>query len=144
MRNKILIFADYFLPGFKAGGPITTITNIMYSLSEEFDFDIITRNYDLGEKGDPYSEYLVNKWYNQKYYNIKFVTDKLISRQNIFQMIQGNWDLIYLNSFFSRFTVNILKLATRDKEIKNKILIAPRGELHTNALKYNGLKKVYI
>ena len=49
-KSKILVFVDFFLPGYKAGGPITTIENLTNALKDKFDFSIITRNYDLGEE----------------------------------------------------------------------------------------------
>ena len=52
-----------------------------------------------------------------------------------------NPEIIYLNSFFSKFTIKILQLARKNELLKNKIIIAPRGELHPNALSYKKFKK---
>mgnify|MGYP000468774279 CR=1 FL=1 len=40
-KPKILIFIDYFLPGYKAGGPTKSVSNIINSLTNKFDFEII-------------------------------------------------------------------------------------------------------
>ena len=53
MNKKILIFIDWFTPGFKAGGPIKSVSNIVNSLFNEFDFYIITSDRDINET-EPY------------------------------------------------------------------------------------------
>ena len=43
------MFVGYYLPGFKSGGPVRTISNMVEWLGDEFDFKIITSNCDLGD-----------------------------------------------------------------------------------------------
>ncbi|MBI9061941.1 MAG: hypothetical protein JEZ14_08115 [Marinilabiliaceae bacterium] len=45
-KKKILIFIDWFLPGYKAGGPVRSMANMVEYLMEEYDFFIVTRNTD--------------------------------------------------------------------------------------------------
>ena len=45
--STILAFVDHFLPGFKAGGPVRTLANIVDRLGDEFEFKIVTRDRDL-------------------------------------------------------------------------------------------------
>lgn len=40
--SKVLIFIDWFAPGYKAGGPITSNVNIVEHLSDKLDFYVIT------------------------------------------------------------------------------------------------------
>ena len=44
---RILTFVDYYLPGYKAGGPIRTIANMVSQLGGEFEFLIVTRERDF-------------------------------------------------------------------------------------------------
>ncbi len=44
----ILTFNRYYLPGYRAGGPIRTLANTVAQLGEEFSFRIITLNHDSG------------------------------------------------------------------------------------------------
>ena len=53
-KPVILTPAGYYLPGYKAGGPITTLANMVERLGEEFSFRIATRDRDLGDT-KPYS-----------------------------------------------------------------------------------------
>ena len=44
----VLTLVDYYLPGCKGGGPITTLANVVERLGTEFDLRIATRDRDLG------------------------------------------------------------------------------------------------
>ena len=61
-RNiQILCVTDFYLPGYKGGGPIRTIDNMCAALSHEIDFNIYTRNHDLGES-QPYEGVVSGTW----------------------------------------------------------------------------------
>ena len=49
-KIRILIFIDWFLPAYKAGGPIRSIANLVDNLHADFDFYIVTGDRDLGDK----------------------------------------------------------------------------------------------
>ena len=51
-KKKILIVIDWFLPAYKAGGPIQSVANMANHLKNEFDFWIYTSNRDLNETLD--------------------------------------------------------------------------------------------
>ena len=61
MAKKILVFVDWFLPGYKAGGPIRSVANLTAHLSGEFEFFIVTRNTDYLET-EAYADVEPNKW----------------------------------------------------------------------------------
>ena len=46
MKPKVLIFIDWYKPGFKAGGPIQSVSNIVSQLGKDYEFYIITRDTD--------------------------------------------------------------------------------------------------
>ncbi len=48
-KKVILCFVSYYLPGFKSGGPLRTIANMVDHLAPDFDFWIVTRDRDLGD-----------------------------------------------------------------------------------------------
>ena len=59
-KKKILIFIDWFLPGYKAGGPIQSVVNLINHLGHEYDFDVVTSNKDLGEIRRIQISFLIN------------------------------------------------------------------------------------
>jgi len=42
MKSKILIFTDHFLPGHRAGGPVSSMANLVKLLNDDFEIVIDT------------------------------------------------------------------------------------------------------
>lgn len=49
MKN-ILILMGRYLPGYKDGGPVRTIVNLVDILGNEYNFNIMTSDRDHGDK----------------------------------------------------------------------------------------------
>jgi len=144
-KSKILIFVPYYLPGHKAGGPIRSISNLVYYLKDEFDFYIITQDRDLGDL-KPYKNIKVNSWNEVKGAKVFYLSPEK-KLNNIKQAINSiDYDLIYLNSFFSfYYTIYPLMLKKMKMIEDRKFIIAPRGEFSKGAIKIkNRKKKLYI
>src|SRR5208337_4230864 len=60
-RTRILCFASYFLPGFRAGGPIRSLQRSIETLEADFEFSVVTRDRDLGVDA-PYPVVACNQW----------------------------------------------------------------------------------
>jgi len=138
-KKKILIFIDWFIPAFKAGGPIQSVSNMVTHLKSEFDFWIYTSNRDLNEPLNLPSQSL-NKWIKKDDFNIMYA-DK--SQQNIKllkKLFHANFfDVVYINSLFSlKFSIYPLIVA---KQLNSKVILAPRGMLGAGALSIKSLKK---
>jgi len=145
-KLKILTFADYYLPSYKAGGPIQTLANLVERFGNEFKFRIITRDRDFGNN-EPHFGINVNSWQKVGKSEVVYLVPEKLSLlflRHWFQVTEHN--VVYLNSFFSyHFTIKPL-LLRRLHLIPNKpYIVAPRGEFSSNALGLKKLKKrVYI
>jgi glycosyltransferase involved in cell wall biosynthesis len=139
-KKKILICIDWYAPGFKAGGPIRSVANIVNAFKHKFDFYILTSAYDLGETS-PYNDRELNLWHDQEGVFVKYLEKKLMNSSTIASNIREvEPDTIYLNSLFSKvFTLIPLSVA-RKKRIKT--IIAPRGMLGKGALDIKRSKKM--
>ncbi len=60
-RTIILALVHYYLPGFKAGGPIRSISNLVERLGDEFDLRIIAADRDFRED-TPYTDVVIEGW----------------------------------------------------------------------------------
>ena len=60
-KKTILLFIDWYLPGYKAGGPIQSCANLVNHLNNDYCFKIITRNTDYCET-IPYQDIKSNEW----------------------------------------------------------------------------------
>ncbi|GMU96855.1 glycosyltransferase [Ignavibacterium album] len=136
--HKILILSDWFYPAYKAGGPITSLKNLVNVLREMVKVSVLTSAYDLGEH--KILDNIVPDVWQQAgdKTRIKYLTN---SKKIITELEKEEFDTIYLNSMFSPdFTLKPLLFAKR-KGILNKIILAPRGMLQAGALKQKPLKK---
>lgn len=135
----------YYLPGVKAGGPIQSIKNLVDNLSTKFDFYIITSDRDLGEK-TPYSNIKIDKWNKCGNANVFYTNPAKLDAKKLINIINSiDYDVLYLNSFFS-FKFSILPLLlTKLRLVPNKLIVlAPRGEFSTGALRLKGMKKKFF
>lgn len=136
---KILLFTSYYLPGFKGGGPIKTIANLVYTTSDLISYKIVTSDRDLGDD-KAYSMVTLGQW-NLLDDNLVFYTDKGIRGLNQIAnaVLNKDYDIIYLNSFFSvRFSLIPLLFA---KLVGKPVILAPRGEFSAGALSMKTFKK---
>jgi hypothetical protein len=49
-QKSILLLCDWFAPGIRAGGPITSCVNFAYAMRNDFHIRVLTSARDLGEK----------------------------------------------------------------------------------------------
>lgn len=136
---KILAFSDVFLPGYKGGGPIKTIKNLIEQTDKEISFQLVTNDRDLGDSA-PYSSIVCGEWNQVGNASVFYAKPGSRGYKQIAHILrEKNYDVIYLNSFFSpRFSFYPLLLA---KFLKKKIVLGPRGELSRGALKIKPIKK---
>lgn len=142
-RPVVLIFASFYLPGYKGGGPIKTLKNLILHAGNEITFRLVSRDRDLGDKY-PYSTVTSGEWNNVGDALVFYVYSGALGYKQISSFIRSyDYSIIYLNSFFSvKFSIFPLLLACA---LQKKVVLAPRGEFSSSALNLKALKKkVYI
>lgn len=139
---KVLVVIDFFLPGRKSGGPVTTLSNMIVKLEEHLDLTIVTRNRDIdGSKYDLKDNTIIGFSRSSK---IIYLNDKDFNPKNIVRIYKDiGADYIYLNSFFAKISIATL-IHCKFRKIKAKIILAPRGEFSKGALSIKSLKKKNI
>ena len=135
------MFVDWYLPGYKAGGPIQSVANVVRALGSAFTIRVVTRNTDYGDPA-PYAGIPVNRWVRQEHAEVLYLDERRISLFTIRRIIQREKpDFVYLNSLFSaRFTLYPL-LALRLRKHRPRVVLAPRGMLAPTALSFKRWKK---
>jgi glycosyltransferase involved in cell wall biosynthesis len=139
MKPRILVFADWYLPGYKAGGAVSAISNLIELVGDKFDFWVFTRDRDLADQR-PYSSVPLNQWVTVGKARV-FYTSEISLRSLLRRVREIHPDIIYLNSFFSRFTVRTLLLRKLGLLPSAGIVLAPRGEFSPGALELKSLRK---
>jgi glycosyltransferase involved in cell wall biosynthesis len=133
-KIKVLCVTDYYLPGYKGGGPIRTIANMANVVAGKVDFSIITRDRDLGDE-QRFPGIQADEW--QAVEGARVYYAKSYGPLAIERNLEGQ-DVLYLNSFFSP-RGSIAPLWKFRKRLT--ILLAPRGEFSMGALAATAPKK---
>ncbi|MDC3171594.1 glycosyltransferase [Pelagibacteraceae bacterium] len=142
MRTQIVIFSRYYLPGFKAGGPIESISTFVKLLHNQYQFSIFTSDRDFQDTSK-YKEIKSNSW-NENHNSKVFYLGKSIF--NFFFYLKfilnlEKYKIIYFSSLFD-FKFTIIPLIFLKFFYSNKkIILAPRGELYPGALSIKKRKK---
>lgn len=141
-RPTILTFVPHYLPGYKAGGPIRTIANIVEHLGEEYQFRIVTSDRDTLDSV-PYTGINANTWVQVGKACVYYLSPKARSLSNLCKLIKNTrHDLLYLNSFFfPDYAIKPLILRHLGLLPDRPVILAPRGEFSEGALKLKRIKK---
>ena len=139
LKTKLGIFIDWYLPAYKAGGPIQSISNLVNQFKNEFDISIITSNSDLNEILNLDTE-ILNRWVQKAGYKVMYLDNRHQNKDFYKKLFEENpFDVVYFNSLFSlKFTVLPLWLL-RNNPVRK--VLATRGMLGKGALAIKPLKK---
>ena len=139
---EILVFADYYLPGFKAGGPIRSLANIVERLGDVFTFRVVTRDRDHGDT-QPYAGIEPNTWHSIGKAKVLHLSHDRRSARTVRSLIaDGHSRVVYLNSLFSPvFTIQTMALRRAGVLPRIPFIVAPRGEFSPSALQLKRTKK---
>ncbi len=142
VKKDILVFIDWFYPGFLAGGPVQSIVSIVEHLHDDFQFWIFTSNRDLNSI-EPYPGIRANFWIDSPlnckvyYADVKTLSKELIG--NI--LSERVWHKVYINSLFSKYYSVIPLLLLKRKFKHLPVIVAPRGMFGYGALSIKKFKK---
>jgi glycosyltransferase involved in cell wall biosynthesis len=143
---QLIVFTDWFVPGLKAGGPITSIRNMVENLSKFGSILIVTGDRDLGDSA-PYPNVKTNKVVAYIDNVDVFYIDKNKMSFNRVRIIlkKTKPKTIYLNSMYSfRFSF-IPAFVGQYINKQVNVVLAPRGMLNKNAIAIkNRKKKIYL
>lgn len=144
-RKKILIFSEYYLPGYKSGGGMRTIVNIVASLKDKFDFYVVTKDHDGRSDKTPFKNVKINEWNEVQGAKVFYLSKNNVNHSKILELIREvSPDILYSNSYFSAFNVYLLLLKRLGKFNRLTYLISPCGELSEGALEVSFYKKKFF
>ena len=142
--TRILIAIDWYRPAHKAGGPITSIENLVDLLGDEshLEFYVVCGVLDYGEQEPldvPQETWVTVGKAQVQYWHPKQLGWK--QWMQIYQTLQP--DIIHTQGLWSpKFSILPLLVAQRYR--KAKIVVSPRGMLTPQALKQKGAMKAGV
>jgi glycosyltransferase involved in cell wall biosynthesis len=133
------------LPGFRAGGPVQSLVNLIGTLGNDYQFYIVTSAYDVGNT-IPYQNIQVNQWNGLILEGFRinvFYATKKINYRCYFKLLKElAADFVFFNCMYS-FCFFLFPLFNKKKlfAASQKIIISPRGILQPGSLQVKSFKK---
>lgn len=140
-KPRVLVFIDWYLPGYKAGGPVRSLANLVDHLRDRIDFHIVTRNTEYTET-TPYPGIEPDCWTTlpggEK---VWYASETGTSRKAWKRVLKAEaWDAVYINGLYS-WWYNILPLWL-SRGMRMRRVVAVRGMLASGAMQHGALKKL--
>jgi glycosyltransferase involved in cell wall biosynthesis len=146
MKKKILMLADWYAPGFRAGGPIRSCVNFTGYMQGDYEVYVLTTDRDL-HADTPYPGLPADQWIDGQHgEKLFYCSPGALTWATIRRQIRSVApDFIYLNSMFSpKFTILPL-LICRTSGVKARLVLSPRGMLRSSAVQFkSGKKKIFL
>jgi glycosyltransferase involved in cell wall biosynthesis len=140
-RLKVLVVAEWYLPGFKAGGPVRTLSGLARLLNGPLEMAVLTRDRDWLDEG-PFPGVPVDRWTDRDGVAVRYLSPENQGMAALGRVLrETEYDVVYLNSLFSPLSRRVLLLRRRGAIPDRPVVLAPRGELSPGALRLRGAKK---
>jgi glycosyltransferase involved in cell wall biosynthesis len=145
-RPVILVLSEFYLPGYKSGGGMRTIVNMVERLSDHFDFRIITSDHDGHLDQEQYDSVRIEDWNQIGPARVFYLPDRKMRAPVLKKLIRDvRPAAVYTNSFFSKATRTLLRLRSLRQIDGMPVVLAPCGELSQSALAFGSArKKLYL
>src|SRR5262245_10966053 len=92
----LLVLCDYFLPGYKGGGALRTVVNMIDLLQSEFRCRVVCRDRDQGDDR-PYAGVVEGRWQRVGGADVCYLAPRHLRARALRDVIlQADPDLIYL------------------------------------------------
>lgn len=142
-KLKVLVFVDWFLPAYKAGGPITSMLALIQNLGNELDIVIVTGDRDISDTSSFKSILLdkgvINMNLKVKIYYLSKTFRRFFTIRQIIKQEQP--EVIYVNGVFSFWFSFFPVLIKRLNLISAKVIVCPRGMLGDTTVNVKKFKK---
>jgi len=136
--KKILIIMGRYLPGYKDGGPVRSIKNLVDRLGDEYEFRILTTDRDHGDT-QAYPEIRADGWNQVGAAKVYYVQPGGFNKATVSKLAQEA-DLVYLCGCFNDYARTALALK-KEGRIRCRVVIAAMGLFSPGAFHIKYLKK---
>lgn len=136
---EVLLYTAFYKPGYKGGGPIKTVSNLIEATGDEVSYHVVTSDRDLGDKR-PYPGLDLDKWCSQGKASVFYRSKTVVGRlRSLLFCLNSRYCIVYLNSFFDPFFSVIPLVLSR--VCGRRVIVGPRGEFSLGAFSIKSTKK---
>jgi glycosyltransferase involved in cell wall biosynthesis len=141
-RIRILVLSTFYLPGWKGGGPIRSVSGMVEALGDEFDFRILTADRDLGDQ-QAYPGVPCCAWVPVGKAHVMYLPPDRCRLASLGQLINEiPHDVIYLGGGFDpQFVLRLLLLRWLGLVRHRPVVVAPQGVFSEGAMHIHAFKK---
>jgi glycosyltransferase involved in cell wall biosynthesis len=143
-KKRIMLFTDWYEPGFRAGGPIRSCVNFVQHMQDRYKILVFTSDRDLESK-ESYDNIPLDSWTpanGKADVHLYYCSPGKLTYKNIRKQIRDLApEFIYLNSMFSRNFSLYPVMIHRTAALRSKLILAPRGMLRASAVQFKWVKK---
>lgn len=136
--KTILIIMGRYLPGYKDGGPVRSIKNLVDRLGGEYDFRVLTADRDHGDS-EPYADIKSGDWNTVGAAKVYYVEPGGFDEKTV-ERLAKEADLVYLCGCFNDYARTTLKLKKQGR-IRCRVVIAAMGLFSPGAFRIKYPKK---
>ena len=140
-KSRVAVFCDFYLPGFRAGGPPISISRIVES-ERDAEVRVITRDREAPHE-NPYPSALPREWTRCGNALVAYLRPGATDWPWVVrQLRQWKPDLLYFNSLHSPWFSLLPQFLHRIRALPaSNVLLAPRGEASAGAQALKKAKK---
>lgn len=141
--KKILILMGRYLPGYKDGGPVRTIANLVELFGDDYDFRIVALDRDHGDS-QSYSSIKLNEWNQVGKAKVWYISPSGYTFSLIRRLTKES-DIVYLCGFYDDYGYKSLFLNKAGLLWNKPLVVASMGTFSEGALLQKAnKKKAYI
>lgn len=140
MKPQVLVFISWYAPGFKAGGPVRSLVNLVDHLRDRIDFHIVTSDTDYTE-ASPYPGIPTDSWTTLPGGERVWYASAAKANATAWRALihDRKWDAVYINGIYA-WAFSILPLWLLRGSAQRRV-VAVRGMLAKGMMVHGGLKK---
>lgn len=141
-KPTILTFVPVYLPGYKHGGPVRSVSNMVRRLRDRFHFRVVTGDRDDGDD-EPYEGVTVDAWTQRRGTDVYYCPPGRQTLRGFYRIVRDTpHDAVYLNgSLEPVFSLRPLLLRRLGLLPERPTLLAARGQFAPQAMRSKALKK---
>ncbi len=138
-KKQILISYDYFLPAYKAGGPIRSISIMAEALENDFEFSIFCSDTDLNGSKLKVQQ---DKWLEYDNSHVFYASEQFLKPTKIVKLLKDKKpSVLFINGIYSWYFNAVPLLFVKG----TRKIVSVRGMVHPGALSQKPFKKkVYL
>ena len=141
--TRLLVISPWYEPGYKAGGVVRAVVNMVDALADSIDISIVTSDRDLTDE-QPYPGIEVDRWIERGGHRIFHLSHGPSSYLHMGRIVRGgDWQVVHISGIFDPLFTMWPLAAVRSIAARRRprVIVQAHGMLGEGALRIKQRKK---